>query len=119
MALIFVLSSIPSIEIPETHFLIPFLVHFAEFFILAVLLLWAANDGFRGGVNPGAVMAAFLISALYAVVDELHQIYVPGRVPDMLDVAVDTFGAAVACIVFSFILVALRNRVPGKENSQE
>ena len=39
---------------------------------------------------------AFAFSVLYAVSDEIHQIFVPGRGPRVTDVLIDSFGAFLA-----------------------
>tara|TARA_R110002072_G_scaffold25443_6_gene85124 strand:+ start:67267 stop:67674 length:408 start_codon:yes stop_codon:yes gene_type:complete len=42
---------------------------------------------------------AWLLAALYGVVDELHQAYVPGRVCSFADFCSDVLGAALAVVV--------------------
>ncbi len=119
MVLIFIGSSIPSAYLPEAHGVVSVTVHFVEYFVLATLLLWAVNKGFRVMPEAGAVAVAFLVSAVYAVTDELHQIFVPGRVPDMIDVLADTLGAAAACIGVSLAVAAIRRRrTEGRANSR-
>ncbi len=56
--------------------------HLIEFGILGALLLRATR-------TP---LVAILLGVLYAVSDELHQHYVPGRRGAPLDVAIDAFG---------------------------
>ena len=48
------------------------------------------------------------VAALYAVTDEFHQSFVPGRYPDVRDVLVDTAGALVAVLLLRWRL-ARRN----------
>jgi len=45
-------------------------------------------------VSFAAAFAAIVISSLYGVTDEYHQVFVPGRTFDVLDMAADAFGAA-------------------------
>ena len=66
------------------------LAHFAEYAALASLWIWALHP--RLGAR--ALPAGAAISFLYAVSDEIHQSYVPGRFSDPWDVAVDTLGIA-------------------------
>jgi VanZ family protein len=74
------------------------LVHLVEYGFLC-FLWWRA---FSPSASPGrAALAAFVVSALYAVTDEYHQSFVEGRSASALDVAIDSTGAA---------LVALRLR---------
>ena len=41
----------------------------------------------------GALLTAILLAAIYGVLDEVHQRFVPGRMPDALDVLADLIGA--------------------------
>ena len=41
----------------------------------------------------GSVLAAVVISTLYGVSDEYHQMFVPGRTFDALDILADALGA--------------------------
>lgn len=64
--------------------------HLLSYALLALLLLWAFSaltDRRR------ALRAALLAAVLYAVSDELHQAFVPGRQGRWYDVAIDTAGA--------------------------
>lgn len=104
MIVIFFGSSIPISALPKGPEFVPVLVHFGEYFVLAALLIWAVNHGFGSRVTFSPVLAAFVVSGFYGVLDELHQIYVPGRVADMLDLAVDTAGALAACLLVPLIV---------------
>lgn len=61
--------------------------------------LWARALSTR---LPGsrAMACALAISVIYAVSDEYHQSFVPGRVGSALDVAIDAAGAAGAAFMF-------------------
>jgi len=65
--------------------------------VLAGLLWWALNGS---GVSRPALWA-FLIALLYALSDEYHQSFVPGRHPDPLDIVTDLAGAAAALLWLS------------------
>lgn len=80
---IFYLSHLPAEELPGWQ--IPYLdkvIHAAEFGILA----WLSFKSFR------AIWPAFLFAFLYALSDEFHQFFVPGRFPDIYDLLADTSG---------------------------
>ena len=57
--------------------------------------------GFRGsGLTPAAAIGAGAsLALLYAVVDELHQSFVPSRVGAPLDVAIDAVGVVLVSLV--------------------
>ena len=63
--------------------------HFATFALITALL-WRGT----AGRAPLAVLAAVVA---YAALDEVHQIFLPGRVADVLDFAADAAAAAVVC----------------------
>jgi VanZ family protein len=73
--------------------------HFAGYLILSVLLVRALARGRASGATWRVLLVAVLGAALYGVSDELHQRFVPGRTPDVLDVAADSLGAAAGALL--------------------
>jgi VanZ family protein len=108
MILIFIGSSIPggSIDQPPEYFVA---AHFMEYLVLCLFLLRALNGGVRQPVLLGVAASALALCVAYGILDELHQLFVPGRVSDPLDVAVDTIGATVACAIV-LLIAALSRR---------
>jgi VanZ family protein len=43
---------------------------------------------------PRAIALAILFGVMYAVTDEIHQMFVPGRTADAADLVADTIGVA-------------------------
>lgn len=79
--------------------------HFTEYGILAFLAsgflsTWALTGKYALGIRMGG---AWCFSLLYAVSDELHQMFSDGRSPRAFDVLVDSCGAA-AGIGFFFLM---------------
>jgi VanZ family protein len=85
--LIFTLSSIPDLGtgLGGWDLVLRKLAHATEFAILGVLLLRAI----------GRVRPAFGLAAAFAVTDEIHQAFVPGRQASPLDVVIDVTGIAI------------------------
>jgi VanZ family protein len=105
MGLIFLLSAqsrLPDISPSLSDSLQDILGHFCAYAILALLINWA----FEAFGVPRAALWTLVVVALYAVSDEFHQSFVPGRHPDPFDVATDLVGAFVALMVVR----ALRTR---------
>jgi VanZ family protein len=69
-------------------------VHLLLFFFLC-LFAWRAFHHQRRfpSLKQYALLWAFLFATLYGVLDEIHQVYVPGRASDVYDIAADGFGA--------------------------
>jgi hypothetical protein len=91
-ALIFALSSIPDLGtgLGGWDLLLRKLAHAAEYAVLGALLARATA---RGGL-------AFVLGTLYAVSDEVHQEFVPGRMGSALDVVLDAVGVACGVLVW-------------------
>lgn len=114
MALIFWLSSQP--DLPQAQDRLADMAikkgfHAFEYGVLAVLLWRALRTRVS---NRRTVTMAWVLSALYAMSDELHQTFVPGRTGRPLDVAVDCLGAALAVLVV--VNLANQRRVPGQDS---
>lgn len=72
-------------------------MHVIEFGILA--LLWYRALGWHGsGWQTRAALAAFLLAAGFAAVDETHQRFVSSRTGTLVDVGWDSAGAVVSLI---------------------
>jgi len=87
-ALISLLSSIPAASLPETG--IPdFIPHGMEYFALAFFFIQVFAP-LRRWTSPAAALA---ILAVLGLIDEWHQLSVPGRVFSWLDLLFDVLGA--------------------------
>lgn len=78
--------------------------HFIEYGVLGVAFYWAIRrqwPSFRR-----AALAAWALVIVYALSDELHQAFVPGRQPDYRDILTDGAGAA-----FALFLVVWLERI--------
>lgn len=75
------------------HLLMRKVAHGGLYFVLALLVLSALV---RSRVTGRKLyLVAFLFCVLYAVSDEVHQLFVPGRGGQVLDVVIDSAGAFV------------------------
>ena len=91
-ALIFALSSIPDLGtgLGGWDLVLRKLAHAAEYAVLGALLLRAT----------GRARLAFALGTLYAVSDELHQTFVPGRMGSPIDVAIDVAGVMCGIVLW-------------------
>ena len=90
MGLIFFLSAQPDLPHPQTGWLdllFSSAAHFIMFGVLAVLWAWALGWGRYGW------LVSLALTLLYALSDEFHQSFVPGRHADPFDLVCDALGA--------------------------
>ena len=96
--------------------------HLSEYAVLGALMTltaaswrWEDEETMRTGETPGGTVHILPVLAagfLYAVSDEIHQIFVPGRSGEPRDVLIDTSGVLIGiCLVrFHFSLRERRKR---------
>ncbi len=77
------------------------LVHFAAYAVLAGTWFWAL----RGGARRGMWIVAAAISAVWGVLDEWHQSFVPGRHASVLDALADVAGALGGALAYRVLSV--------------
>lgn len=88
---IFFFSSMPVVPQPiDVNIYILTLEHALEYAGFGFLLLAAFRS--RDQTIVHAVFLAFLVGVIYAITDEIHQVFVPGRVASIYDVVVDGIG---------------------------
>jgi VanZ family protein len=93
-AVIFALSSRPRLPAPDiANF--DKAAHFGAYGLLGALLAFAAA---RSGLPP---LVALVLGVLYGATDEIHQMYVPGRSPDLLDWCADAAGVITAVLLYT------------------
>jgi VanZ family protein len=76
---------------------------------LAALFVRAFARGWSKPPTLGISMAAVVGSTLYGVTDEIHQMFVPPRTPEVADVVADAIGAA-AAVAALYAVHAVRSR---------
>lgn len=84
------------------------LAHFTEYFILGVFLFGAVDSKKRRIVMRWFL--PWLIATLYAVSDEVHQFFIPGRNCNAWDVFIDSAGACVGVIICILVTRLANNR---------
>ncbi len=112
MTLIFAASSTPSRQMPSFggwDLLVKKGGHMAGYGLLAAAYLHALAGGRR--VTVRLVLLAVGGALLYALTDEYHQSFVSGRHPSLVDVLIDTGGAAAGASLAALIRTRAR---PGR-----
>jgi len=99
--LIFILSAMPGGVVPRLFCGADKILHFVEYLPLGVLLMRAmAMMGSRRRIQ--ALLVTLFVVMLYALTDEIHQVFVPGRTLDAADWAMDVLGAVAGGGLYSW-----------------
>jgi VanZ family protein len=89
------------------HVVVRKCAHVFEYFVFG-WLLFRAFRGSRQGWTVRWAARAIIFAAVFATIDEIHQLFVPSRGASALDVLLDT--AAAAAAIFCLYLWARRGR---------
>ena len=91
-AVIFSFSAVPDLGtgLGTWDLVLRKIAHASEFAVLGALLLRALRDE----------RAALAAGVAYAISDEVHQLFVPGRVGSPIDVAIDSAGVAIGVLLW-------------------
>jgi VanZ family protein len=87
------------------HTIIRKTAHFVEYAVLAVLVCRALTEPATRPL-PSTVARAVVYCAVYACLDELHQMFVPKRSGSAYDTMLDTVGATVGALLFAWVRTA-------------
>lgn len=116
MALIFLFSAHPHSSEATRHvfhdfnFLARKFSHFSEYVILAALAFFAfathispAETNYDSPAREKTLQAALSLGVLYAISDELHQAFVPGRSAAIHDILIDTLGVVAGAFLAKYL----------------
>ena len=96
--------------IESVHGLIRMGGHFTEFAVLGVLLFLCMR-----GIKH-AVLTPWIVGTIYAISDEIHQYFVPGRACEIEDVLIDSFGVIFGVLIASLFIFAFSRKKHSEKN---
>ena len=88
----------------QASFIVRKAAHFSIYTLLGLLLAAAVSAAFpaaRAATWAGRLWLPFLIGALWAVSDEIHQHFVPGRSCEIRDMGIDSSGVLLGVLLFT------------------
>jgi len=96
-------ESIPTVAISDK------IHHLVAYFILSVLLyLTLIYQRKSKTLFTNAPSATILLASIYGALDEIHQIFVPGRFADILDWLADFAGTLLGVLLISYLIRKLK-----------
>jgi VanZ family protein len=118
MAAIFTVSSLHQPQLPEGISDKP--AHALGYVGLAIVVVRALSGGLSNRVRLRNVLVAIAITALYGVTDEVHQLFVPGRSAELLDLAADVEGALIGAVaIWAWSIITTRPQAAREASRHE
>lgn len=116
-AAIFFISSQPSVLIEEVFIIsgIDKVFHVLVYATFSLLVYWAIGCSFPNVLLRTRCSFSIIVSVLYGISDEVHQVFVPMRHGDPFDVLADAVGAISAIIVLRAIVTSSHVSAAGVE----
>lgn len=92
---------LPELEVDVFNHMVRKYAHFFAYMILGIL---SVNALYLNGIKDRkAILYSFIISFLYAISDEIHQIFVPGRAGQVMDVLIDSLGGIIGIAIYASV----------------
>ncbi len=86
------------VDVESFHTFIRKNAHFIAYFVLSLLSLTAwKSSGFRGVKH---LLLGLGTSILFAITDEIHQLFIDGRSGEVKDVLIDSAGASLGVLLY-------------------
>lgn len=92
-------------NVDNLSFIIRKTAHFTEYLILGLLVYNMLKDYSKH------TYIAIIICIIYAISDEIHQIYVAGRTFKLLDIIIDTIGSICGITIMKYITTKLKRKI--------
>jgi VanZ family protein len=96
--MIFIASSIPSSKLDFVKDISDILLHILEYSVFGFLVTRFFLN--RQGNTTFLLLIAVLVSVLYGLTDEIHQLFTPGRDCSVLDFIADSIGTIIGAGIY-------------------
>jgi len=105
---IFYMSSLTFEGVSYTTNINSILYHFFAFFFFASFLYISS---LKGKKKYSFLILALIISLLYAILDEFHQFFVPGRNSSIVDFFIDSLGIMLASMIYAIRIEFVNRKI--------
>ncbi|MFT5435164.1 MAG: VanZ family protein [Myxococcota bacterium] len=112
-AVLFLLSELRGVPLNLAFATNDKLVHVALYGVLGSTLGWAVfvSRSVRWPGRSVPLVLAVAVGLLYGTLDEIHQAFVPNRMPSGVDWVANAVGVLVGCTVTAWLLTTMSNRI--------
>lgn len=95
-----IFPSLSEARVDAIHFIIRKAGHFSEYAVMGLLAARAFNASAKKFLQEHWFQLSLVLLVAYALLDEFHQSFVPGRTASVYDSAIDVIGGLTALFVF-------------------
>lgn len=92
------------ISLSTLIFLVRKTAHFTEYAILGALFYLNLRQSSKLNAPKKKILLSIILSFLYAITDEIHQLFTPGRSAQFQDVLIDTLGASFGILIVHLVI---------------
>lgn len=85
------------------------IAHMLEYAVLLATIYIPIHINFKIKLSHKAIIS-YIIALLYAISDETHQLFVPGRSGRVIDVCIDSIGIITSLIILTIIFVKIQKK---------
>ena len=90
------------------HFILRKGAHFSVYFFLGIFIFRALKVDWPFSLQTALI--ALVLSSIYAISDEVHQLFIPGRSGEVRDVLIDSLGALVGISFYMFLIFLFQKK---------
>ncbi|MDO4282242.1 MAG: VanZ family protein [Clostridia bacterium] len=101
-------------RVEELSFMIRKTAHFTLYTIGGVCICLCVMLNYEGKKN--IYLIGFSIGSIYAITDEIHQLFVPGRACELRDVIIDSLGILVGVVIIKFFKLIIYHLKRSEDN---
>jgi VanZ family protein len=98
--ILWIFPSLSEAQVAGIHFVIRKAGHFSEYAVMGLLAARAFSTSAKEFLRQHWWLVSFITLLAYALLDELHQSFVPERTASIYDSAIDVIGGITALFVF-------------------
>lgn len=99
--ILWIFPNLSESRVAAIHFVIRKTGHFTEYAVMGLLAARAYSTSAKEFLEQHWWLVSFITLLAYALLDELHQSFVPERTASIYDSAIDVIGGITALFVFS------------------
>lgn len=93
--------------IKNSRFIIRKAAHFTIYFVLGTIVFLLINTY---NIN-NKVLISIILCFIFGCLDELHQVFIPGRTARIYDCVIDTIGSSVSILLLNtYYIIKLKNK---------